>query len=103
MVGNPRAVACFSLRCGRGMGARVERRPLGAAAVPGRGVPMAISGVLGGVLNLISCGLLPPGMVKSWGLLRSVRSWGLLGLVPGERPTVVLSEGAGRVWGFVDL
>ena len=27
----------------------------------------------------------------------------MLGLVPGERPTVVLSDGAGGFWGFADL
>jgi hypothetical protein len=43
-----------------------------------------------------SCGLLPP-RVRSCGLLRPVMSCELFGLVPGERPTVALSEGAGGV------
>ena len=35
-----------------------------------------------------SWGLLPRGAVRSWGLLRLFRSYGLEGLVPGARPTV---------------
>src|SRR5580692_4057025 len=41
---------------------------------------------MGGGERTRSCGLLPPGTVRLWGLLRLVRSCGLLGLTPGAYP-----------------
>src|SRR5262249_2295904 len=50
-----------------------------------------------------SCGLLPRGPVRSCGLARLVWSCGLLGLIPGERPTVEPSDGAGVICAFGEL
>ena len=41
------------------------------------------------------CELLPPGLVRSCGLLRFVRSCGLVGLTPGPRPVVDCPDGDG--------
>ncbi len=96
-VGDPEV--CFGNARGHGTSSRANIRAALRRSVRGARIRrhhQSAAGRYSGGQHFRSCGLLPPGFVRSLGLLRPVWSCGLLGFVPGACPGVEPGRCAGR-------